>query len=95
MSTIKFFVGHISNETTLSIPCHVTELSCFRDHLESLIVEYGIVLRSELNSSSDEMELFGTVNRHFKNLFNRQTECNVFYQYDNVPEGKHNVSLKS
>jgi len=83
----RIFSGFISNEATLGIPFHVTELSCFRDHLESLIAEYGIVLRSELISSSDEMELFGTVNRHFKNLFNRQTECNIFYQYDNVPEG--------
>ena len=83
-------LGFVTNEATLGIPCHATDLSSFRAHLESLMSEYGIVTRTELVTSSDEMELFGTVNRHFKNMFNRQLECMQFYLYDNVPEGELN-----
>ena len=88
-----FISGIVSNEVTLGIPCHVTDLVHFRDQLESLTSEYGILIRTELTTSADEMELFGAVNRHFKGLFNRQIECQTFYQYDSPPEGDSSFIL--
>ena len=65
----------------------MTDLSSLKDHIVALVAEYGIVLRADLSTPADEMELLGAVNRNFKSLFNRQLECSTFYQYDNVPEG--------
>ena len=78
----------MSDESTHSIPLHTVDLSHFRGQLEVLAREYEIVIKTDLSSSADEMELFGSIIRQFKRFFNLQEECMTFYPYDCIPDGE-------
>lgn len=95
VSTEMAFTGLVSDEPTFSLPVHQLDLSSFRELLEGFTIEFKIPSRNELVTSADEMELFGAVNRRFKVLFNKQQECNTFFQYDNIPIGQEHWGVDS
>ncbi|XP_076468617.1 uncharacterized protein LOC143299362 isoform X2 [Babylonia areolata] len=80
--------GLASNEATLCLPLHATDLDCFRPQLTFFLNLYGV--NYDLNSiqnKADEMELFAAVNRKYKHFFIKQEHLLTFRRYDFFESG--------
>nr|KAI8733110.1 hypothetical protein BgiMline_029055 [Biomphalaria glabrata] len=73
----------VSDDRSLGLPVHSMELESFKQQLLFLINVYGISIDlNNVHNSADEMELFGAVNRKFKQVFMKQEQLKLFKMYD-------------
>ncbi|KAH9494550.1 hypothetical protein Btru_042420 [Bulinus truncatus] len=88
--------GALVSDESLGLPIHSMELDSFRQQLLFLMNVYGIpVDLNNVNNSADEMELFGTVNRRFKQVFLQQEQLNTFKIYDMIETSLDNSEPQS
>ncbi|KAK2144748.1 hypothetical protein LSH36_734g02004 [Paralvinella palmiformis] len=81
--------GIASDEAHLSLPLHTSDLNSFRSQLAYLAYVYGIEMDVEnISTAAEEMELYATVNRKFRQIFNRQEQMKTFKTYDRLEIGQ-------
>ncbi|XP_074645051.1 uncharacterized protein LOC141901606 isoform X2 [Tubulanus polymorphus] len=83
--------GIAADESNLSLPLHVNDFDSLKPHLAMFVNMYGIQADVDsIKHSADEMELFGAVNRKFKQIFTRQETMLCFKTYDRLETGLEN-----
>ncbi|PVD25251.1 hypothetical protein C0Q70_15749 [Pomacea canaliculata] len=88
--------GLASNEQTLGLPMHSSDLNVLRPQLAFTINLYGVNFDlSSIHSTAEEMELFALVNRKFKHFFIKQEHLMTFRTYDHVELGSESWGTDS
>lgn len=88
--------GIATDEESLGLPLNVVDFQSLKPHIAFLLNIYGIHFNLEgIRNSADEMEMFGTINRKFKQIFTRQESMKTFKTYDRIELGQENWGIDS
>ncbi|CAH1785032.1 unnamed protein product [Owenia fusiformis] len=83
--------GIASDEHSSTLPLHYNEFDHLKPHLSFFVNIYGVGIDTDaILTSGDEMELYGAVNRKFKQVYVRQEQMKTFKTYDKAELGSEN-----